>query len=79
MAFEYIPFSGNMDDLNFWMDDTLKRFREDLVRQFSVVEYTAAPTQPYDGQIVIADGTSWNPGSGGGFYGYYGGSWTFLG
>jgi hypothetical protein len=28
---------------------------------------------------VLADGTSWNPGSGGGFYGYRAGAWRFLG
>ena len=25
------------------------------------------------------DGTAWNPGSGQGFYGYYGSAWHFLG
>jgi len=37
------------------------------------------PTRPRDGMIVLADGTSWNPGSGAGYYGYYGGSWAKLG
>ena len=38
-----------------------------------------APTKPRNGMVVLADGTSWNPGSGGGFYGYRAGSWRFLG
>lgn len=39
----------------------------------------AAPAKPQDGQIYLADGTNWNPGSGGGFYGYRAGAWRFLG
>jgi hypothetical protein len=38
-----------------------------------------APLKPRDGQIVLADGTHWNPGSGAGFYGYRAGAWRFLG
>lgn len=38
-----------------------------------------APTRPRDGMVVLADGTSFNPGSGAGFYGYRAGSWRFLG
>lgn len=36
------------------------------------------PDRPKDGMVVIADGTSWNPGSGAGMYYYYGGGWTFI-
>ena len=37
-----------------------------------------APTKPREGMLVKADGTSWNPGSGAGFYGYRGGAWRKL-
>lgn len=37
------------------------------------------PAKLADGMVVLADGTSWNPGSGGGFYGYRAGAWRFLG
>lgn len=40
---------------------------------------SVAPAKPRDGMIVLADGSNWDPGSGAGFYGYYGGSWTKLG
>ena len=40
---------------------------------------TVAPIKPRDGLVAYADGTSWNPGSGEGFYGYYAGSWKKLG
>lgn len=39
----------------------------------------AAPAKPRDGDIRLADGTSWNPGGGAGVYAYYGGSWKKLG
>ena len=38
-----------------------------------------APDKPKDGMVVMADGVSFNPGSGPGFYGYRGGAWRFLG
>lgn len=79
MAFNFIPFSGDLDTLNVWMKDTFDRFARSQELDRRVLTYTAAPLNPYEGQIVIADGTSWNPGSGGGFYGYHGGSWNFLG
>lgn len=36
------------------------------------------PAEPFDGMLVYADGTSWNPGSGEGFYGYEAGAWVKL-
>ncbi len=39
----------------------------------------AAPTKPRDGDFRYADGTTWNPGSGIGFYRYNGSTWVFLG
>lgn len=42
-------------------------------------ERHSAPERLQTGMVVLADGTDWNPGSGAGFYGYYGGSWNKLG
>lgn len=40
----------------------------------------AEPEKPRDGDIRYADGTDWNPGSGGaGIYYYNGSTWTKLG
>lgn len=39
----------------------------------------AAPTRPREGMLVLADGTTWNPGSGAGVYVYRGAAWNFLG
>lgn len=47
---------------------------------FVLLETTyAPPAKPRDGQVYLADGATWNPGSGGGFYGYRAGAWRFLG
>lgn len=39
----------------------------------------AAPTKLREGMVVLADGTTWNPGSGAGVYAYYGSAWVKLG
>lgn len=39
----------------------------------------AAPAKFRDGAIVLADGITWNPGSGAGVYCYYGSAWNKLG
>ena len=44
-----------------------------------LVRLFAAPVKPVPGQLVFADGTTWNPGSGQGLYIYYGGAWHFAG
>ena len=41
-------------------------------------ELTAAPSNIVDGLIIYADGTSYNPGSGEGFYGRENGAWVKL-
>lgn len=44
-----------------------------------VDKVNAPPSKPREGDIRLADGTQWNPGSGAGVYAYYGGTWKFLG
>jgi hypothetical protein len=39
----------------------------------------AAPAKPRDGDFRYADGTTWNPGSGTGFYRFDGTNWILLG
>lgn len=38
----------------------------------------SAPLRPREGQIVVADGANWNPGSGKGAYEYRSGGWVKL-
>ena len=37
------------------------------------------PKKFTDGTVLLADGVTWNPGSGPGYYGYRAGAWRFLG
>ena len=41
-------------------------------------ESFVVPKKPRDGDIRFADGTTWNPGSGKGFYSYFGAAWHLL-
>ena len=52
-------------------------FNRPLILHLDVAH--AEPAKPRDGMVVLADGTDWNPGSGEGYYGYYGASWKKLG
>jgi hypothetical protein len=45
---------------------------------FRCAPLAAAPSSPSNGDIVYADGTNWNPGSGEGFYGRQAGAWVKL-
>lgn len=38
----------------------------------------AAPKRIFDGMVIKADGTTWNPGSGAGVYARVGSSWVKL-
>jgi len=49
------------------------------VDRVRLVELHVEPDRPRDGDIVLADGVNWNPGSGAGYYGYQSAAWTFLG
>lgn len=52
-----------------------------LVSQLEFIQLQTlyvAPPKPREGMVVKADGVTWNPGSGAGFYGYRAG-WRFLG
>lgn len=59
----------------------LQRLAQQLAQP---VEYAAlktlyaAPDRIFEGQIVKADGTTWNPGSGAGIYARVGGAWVKL-
>ena len=78
----YAPGFVLSDGLDDFLSRELPRISQaiDEPRAFLMLEMSyAAPSKTRDGMVVLADGTSWNPGSGGGFYGYRAGSWRFLG
>lgn len=68
-------------DLQTFLQNELQRLAEDLNSAQPTLKLSVSyspPTKFGEGTIVLADGTSWNPGSGAGFYGYRGGSWRKL-
>lgn len=64
----------------FWAEESLKiqNAINALISGHLDVTYVA-PSKPRSGDIRCADGTSWNPGSGAGFYGYHSSAWNKLG
>lgn len=65
-----------------WLREELESFTRSHLEGhdfYMLNELHVAPVRPRLGMLVLADGTNWNPGSGAGFYGYYGGSWVKLG
>jgi len=51
----------------------IDRHRDSLHKVWHV-----APIKPREGMLVYADGVNWNPGSGAGYYVYYGGAWHAM-
>ncbi len=79
----YIPETppSNAGDLPAYLERELQKVKVaiDLLALGHVDVTYVAPLKPRSGDIRLSDGVSWNPGSGAGFYGYYGGSWVKLG
>lgn len=72
------PFIG---DVSAFLQSELQKISEAFNSSSPTVKLSVSyspPTKFGEGTIVLADGTSWNPGSGAGFYGYRGGSWRKL-
>jgi hypothetical protein len=67
-------------DLENWVMEELARIADAINALYDGVQdiQHAPPSRPREGMIVVADGTDWNPGSGGGAYEYLGGVWTKL-
>jgi hypothetical protein len=57
----------------------LQRVSEQFLNQDVAVKVkNAEPAKPFEGLMVIADGTNWNPGSGYGTYIYRNGAWRVI-
>jgi len=74
---------GNLPtDAPAWLVAELRKLQEAATAPAdSVVLKTLykVPARIYDGMIVKADGTTWNPGGGAGAYMYRGSAWRLLG
>ncbi len=66
-----------------WVIDELRHisdaFSEIDTNTWVLKEWNVEPDKLYDGLIIFADGSNFDPGSGQGFYGYYAAAWHFLG
>lgn len=76
MAFVVQPRRDLQDHL--WLQDQLNKFERYILEEARAPTLRREPNNPLEGMIVIADGIDWDPGSGGGFYGYRNGSWEKL-
>jgi hypothetical protein len=82
LAYTPSPVPDDPADLPRYLREEFDRIASSLSlmnQGFREVVYVA-PAKPRVGQIIVADGTSLNPGSGAGAYRYTaGGTWAFLG
>lgn len=72
MAYEPSLPPGDAEALAGYVFDELSKVSETLhgVEYIHLEELHNPPERPRTGQIVFADGTDWDPGSGRGYYGY---------
>lgn len=61
-----------------WLDTELVRIAAAINSVNRLKTLHAEPARYANGDIVYADGSDWNPGSGEGFYGREGGAWVKL-
>lgn len=81
----YVPEPLESDDpheITLWCANEFARIaaviRAGLAREIEFLH--VEPTKVFEGMIVGADGTDWNPGGGGqGVYAYYNSTWNRLG
>lgn len=57
----------------------IERAFNDAIEKLNFLKLYAAPDKPREGDVVLADGATWNPGAGGGVYRYDGAAWQKLG
>jgi hypothetical protein len=75
------PVPQNVNEIPAYLSNELQTIadNENSVSKHLGIEISnRAPTKPYNGQIVYADGTNWNPGSGAGLYYFNGTNWVWM-
>lgn len=74
------PYPGDNYPIERWLQEEFTRFEETRPFTIRAATYNKEPDEIFEGMIVVADGTDWNPNAGGGgFYGRYNGTWVKLG
>lgn len=65
--------------LKRWLADEVRQIAAALPGDITQLEpQSGPPRMPRNGMIAYANGTTWNPGAGEGFYGYQAGAWVKL-
>ncbi len=77
---KYVPEAcpGNPEEISEYLMRELYRVQSALEQMHTHDIVHTAPTRPTEGQVIYADGTDWNPGSGAGLYERKGGAWVKL-
>lgn len=75
------PGANDIGQLKLYLQQELTRIGTAiaLLEQGRFTVLYSAPDRPREGQLVCADGTSWDPGSGAGYYRFDGANWQFIG
>ena len=82
MAYEPSNPPSDPAELSAWVMSEITqiaRLLNDGARIVIVQQSFAAPAKPREGMLVNADGTTWNPGGGGGLYQRLSAAWVRLG
>lgn len=78
----YTPFPvpHDAEELSTYLRDELQRLSAvvNILAEGHLDVSYVVPDRPRAGDLRVADGTSWDPGSGAGLYLYQGGSWNKL-
>lgn len=82
IAYKPGNISTNLETFPLQLQEELGRISavlQVILASLPLDERNAAPNKIWDGMLVRADGTNWDPGSGQGVYCYYNSAWNFLG
>lgn len=69
---------NSFDQLKEYIERELNRVGAAIEASNRVPTVAVVPSKPREGDVYIADGTNWNPGSGAGTYIFEGGVWSLL-
>lgn len=73
----YTNVPSDPEELQAFLVDILRQLEQILGEVHIVPVQHVEPDRLYEGMLVFADGTDWDPGSGRGFY-YYDAGWVQL-
>jgi hypothetical protein len=78
MRYAPAPQPFNSGDVPRYVQDELRRIADCMGTELRLPILAKEPSNAANGMIVYADGATWNPGAGAGFYGRQAGAWVKL-